>query len=141
MSKHGIPKINSIHFGAAWIGISLGVGLLLPAVIWLITGVFYWGCSILGGILLFGFIIVFCIEMKQDFGKKPYYEQDLNDDIPFDPDKQVAVIRCSICTGEQVAGFKSKENGLFTEAMLIRDAADLEKFKKIYDITEIKKEY
>lgn len=141
MSKHRIPKINSIHFGAAWIGISLGVGLLLPAVIWLITGVFYWGCSILGGILLFGFIIVFCIEMKQDFGKKPYYEQDLSDDIPFDPDKQVAVIRCSICTGEQVAGFKSKENGHFTEAMLIRDAADLEKFKKIYNITEIKKEY
>ena len=141
MSKHRIPKINSIHFGAAWIGISLGVGLLLPAVIWLLTGVFYWGCSILGGILLFGFIIVFCIEMKQDFGKKPYYEQYLNDDIPFDPDKQTAVIRCSICTGEQVAGFKSKENGHFTEVMLIRDAADLEKFKKIYDITEIKKEY
>ena len=44
-------------------------------------------------------------------------------------------------TGEQVAGFKSKENGHFTEVMLIRDAADLEKFKKIYDITEIKKEY
>lgn len=141
MSKHRIPKINSIHFGAAWIGISLGVGLLLPAVIWLITGVFYWGCSVLGGILLFGFIIVFCIEMKQDFGKKPYYEQYLSDDIPFDPDKQTAVIRCSICTGEQVAGFKSKENGHFTEVMLIRDAADLEKFKKIYDITEIKKEY
>ena len=141
MSKHRIPKINSIHFGAAWIGISLGVGLLLPAVIWLLTGVFYWGCSILGGILLFGFIIVFCIEMKQDFGKKPYYEQYLSDDIPFDPDKQVAVIRCSICTGEQVVGFKSRENGHFTEVMLIRDAADLEKFKKIYDITEIKKEY
>ena len=141
MSKHRIPKINSIHFGAAWIGISLGVGLLLPAVIWLLTGVFYWGCSILGGILLFGFIIVFCIEMKQDFGKKPYYEQYLNDDIPFDPDKQTAVIRCSICTGEQVAGFKSKENGHFTEVMLIRDTADLEKFKKIYDITEVKKEY
>ena len=141
MSKHRIPKINSIHFGAAWIGISLGVGLLLPAVIWLITGVFYWGCSVLGGILLFGFIIVFCIEMKQDFGKKPYYEQYLSDDIPFDPDKQIAVLRCRICTGEQVAGFKSKENGHFTEVMLIRDAADLEKFKKIYDITEIKKEY
>jgi hypothetical protein len=141
MSKHRIPKINSIHFGAAWIGISLGVGLLLPAVIWLLTGVFYWGCSILGGILLFGFIIVFCIEMKQDFGKKPYYEQYLSDDIPFDPDKQIAVLRCSICTGEQVAGFKSRENGHFTEVMLIRDAADLEKFKKIYNITEIKKEY
>ena len=141
MSKLKIPKNNSIHFGAAWIGISLGVGGLLPAVIWIFTDVLYWGFSILGGIILVGFIIVLCIEMKQDFGKKPYYEQYLSENIPYDPAKQIAVIRCSICTGEQVAGFKSRGNGHFTEVMLIRDAADLEKFKKIYDITEIKKEY
>ena len=141
MSKLRIPKINSNSFGAAWIGISLGIGILLPALIWIFTDVFYWGFSILGGIILLGFIIVFCIEMKQDFGKKPYYEQYLREDIPYDPDKQIAVIRCSICTGDQVAGFKSKENGHFTEVMPIRDAADLEKFKKIYGITEIKKEY
>ena len=61
--------------------------------------------------------------------------------ISFDPEKQIAVIKCSICTGEQVAGFKSKEDGHFTEVMLIRDAKDLEKFKKTYKITEIKKEY
>ncbi|MBP5281952.1 MAG: aspartate dehydrogenase [Lachnospiraceae bacterium] len=61
--------------------------------------------------------------------------------MPFDPEKQLAVIRCSICTGEQVAGFKSKEDGHFTEVMLIRESADLEKFKKIYGITEVKKEY
>ena len=64
-----------------------------------------------------------------------------NNSIPFDSEKQIAVIKCSICTGEQVAGFKSKEDGHFTEVMLIRDAKDLEKFKETYKIEEIKKEY
>ena len=141
MSKFRIPKINSVHFGAKWIVISLVIGLLLPAVIWIITGVFYWGLSIIGGIILSGFLIVFAIEMHQDFGKKPYYERYLSEDIPFDPNKQIAVIKCSICTGEQVAGFKSKEDGHFTEVMVIRDDMDLMKFKEIYKIEEIKKEY
>ena len=141
MSKFRIPKINSIRFGATWIVISLFIGLLLPAFIWIITDVLYWGLSIIGGIILLGFIIVFSIEMKQDFGKKPYYERYLSEDIPFDSDKQTAVIKCSICTGEQVAGFKNKEDGHFTEVMLIREAKDLVKFKEIYKITEIKKEY
>ena len=141
MRKSRMPKVNSIHFGATWIAISLFIGLLLPAVIWIATDVFYWGLSIIGGIILIGFIIVFRIEMQQDFGKKPYYERYIKEDIPFDPDKQIAVIKCSICTGEQVAGFKSKEDGHFTEVMLIRGAKDLEKFMEIYKIAEIKKEY
>ena len=32
------------------------------------------------------------------FGKKPYHERHLSEEIPFDPDKQIAVIKCSICT-------------------------------------------
>lgn len=141
MSKKRIPKINSNQWGAIWIGISFLVGGILPLIIWIITAVFYWGFSILGGIFLFGFIIVFSIEMKQDFGKKPYYERYLSEDIPFDSDKQIAVLKCSICNGEQVAGFKSKEDGHFTEVMLIRGETDLIKFKETYGITEIKKEY
>ena len=141
MSKFRMPKINSIRFGAAWIVISLVIGILLPAVIWIVTGAFYWGLSIIGGIILLGFIIIFNIEMKQDSDKKPYYEKYLSEDIPFDSDKQIAVIKCSICTGEQVAGFKNKEDGHFTEVMLIRGTKDLEKFKEIYNISEIKKEY
>lgn len=141
MSKFRMPKINSIHFGAAWIAISLVVGILTPFVIWLVTDVFHWGLSIIGGIILLGFIIVFSIEMHQDHGKKPYYERYLSEDIPFDPDKQIAVIKCSICTGEQVAGFKNKEDGHFTEVMVIRDDLDLMKFKEIYKIEEMKKEY
>ena len=141
MSKFRIPKINSIHFGAIWKAISIVIGILLPAVIWIVTGSFYWGLSIIGGIILLGFIIVFNIEMKQDSDKKPYYERYLSEDIPFDTDKQIAVIKCSICTGEQVAGFKNKEDGYFTEVMLIRGAKDLELFKEIYKIEEKKKEY
>ena len=130
MSKIRMPKINSIRFGAAWIVISLVIGLLLPVVIWITRGVFYWGLCIIGGIILLGSIIVLCKEKQQD-----------SEDIPFDSDKQIAVIRCSICTGEQVAGFKSKEDGHFTEVMLIRDDKDLAEFKEIYKIAEIKKEY
>jgi hypothetical protein len=59
----------------------------------------------------------------------------------FDPEKEYPVLRCSICNGEQVAGFKNKETGHFTEVSLIRGSAELEDFKKKYGITEITKEY
>lgn len=59
----------------------------------------------------------------------------------FDPEKQKAVLRCSICTGEQVAGFKDRETGKFTEIMLIRDGKDLEAFQSAYGISRIEKEY
>ena len=52
------------------------------------------------------------------------------------------VIRASICTGEEVAGFKDIRTGKIEEIMLIRSPEDLEKFKEIYEITEeIAKEY
>ncbi len=75
------------------------------------------------------------------FGKKPQREQQLGEAVHFDSEKQMAVIKCSICTGEQVAGFKDKEDGHFTEVMLIREPGDIERFKEIYKIEEIKKEY
>lgn len=54
----------------------------------------------------------------------------------YDKDKVKPAIRCSICNGEQVAGFVNKINGKFEEVTLIRDPKDLEKFKKLYGITE-----
>ena len=52
------------------------------------------------------------------------------------------VIRASICTGEQVAGFKDMSTGKIEEGMLIKCPENLENFKKMYDITEeIVKEY
>ena len=52
------------------------------------------------------------------------------------------VIRASICTGEQVAGFKDMRTGKIEEVMLIKSPEDLVNFKKTYGITEkIAKEY
>jgi len=51
-------------------------------------------------------------------------------------------IRCSICTGEQVAGFLIRESGRFEEVTLIRGEEDLENFRRQYGITgEIEKIY
>ncbi len=51
-------------------------------------------------------------------------------------------IRCSICTGEQVAGFRNSETGRFEEVMLLRSPGDLEWFKQQYGISgEIEKIY
>lgn len=74
--------------------------------------------------------------LKSLFGKK---EEKSN--IMFDPETQLAVIRCSICTGEQAAGFKNRSDGHFTEVMLIRTEEDLKEFEKIIGSTEIIKEY
>lgn len=61
--------------------------------------------------------------------------------VKYDPAKQKAVIRCSICTGEQVAGFQDIESGKFEEVMLIRDQADLQHFKEQYGVEEVTKIY
>ena len=61
--------------------------------------------------------------------------------VPFDPEKQYAVIRCSICTGEKVAGFKDRASGRFTEVMLIRSLRDEERFKEMYHLDTVKTEY
>lgn len=61
--------------------------------------------------------------------------------IPFDPANQRPILKCSICNGEQVAGFKDKHTGKFTEVMLIRDEQDLQKFKDMYHLTSVTKEY
>ena len=62
--------------------------------------------------------------------------------ISYDPAIHVPAIRCSICTGEQVAGFKDLSDGRFEEVMLIRSSADLEEFRERYGITgDIEKIY
>ena len=73
--------------------------------------------------------------IKKLFSKK---KQPL---ISYDPKSHYPVIRSSICTGEQVAGFKCRETGHFTEVMLIRGDKDLNAFKTMYNLEEIKKEY
>lgn len=51
------------------------------------------------------------------------------------------VLKCSICNGEQVAGFKEIRTGKFEEVTLIRNKKELETFMKTYGIDEIFKEY
>ena len=63
--------------------------------------------------------------------------------IPYDKSGKVPVIRCSICTGEQVAGFKNPVSGKFEELMLLRDDRDLSEFLRLYQVeeSEIKREW
>lgn len=134
-------KINSIHFAIPWLGISLLVGVLIPFAIRVIFHRFAWPLCVAGGIGILAFVVVFAIEMGQDFGKVPYYEKYLRETIPYDPEKQYAVIRSSICTGEKVAGFKNKADGHFTEVMLLKTGEDEKKFREIYHLDSIKTEY
>ena len=53
----------------------------------------------------------------------------------YDPEKKTPVIKASICTGEQVAGFKDRHSGAIEEVMLIRTPHDLEVFREKYGIT------
>lgn len=59
----------------------------------------------------------------------------------YDPREKKPVLKCSICNGEQVAGFKDLHTGKFEEVMLIKDAGDLDKFMKMYGIEKVTKEY
>ena len=128
-------KINSIHFRLPWIGLSLLVGLVIPLMVRLFTGVFPWPLSVAGGTGLVSF--VFAIGMHQDnSGKK-----NLSETVPYDPERQIPVLKCSICTGERIAGFKDIETGHITEVMVIRSDDDLRYFRKHYGIDTLKEEY
>lgn len=59
----------------------------------------------------------------------------------YDKETSRPVLKCSICNGEQVAGFKDIHTGKFEEIMLICDQKDLDLFMKQYGIKEITKEY
>lgn len=60
----------------------------------------------------------------------------------YDQANQKPVIKSSICTGEQVAGFQNIHTGSFEDVRLIRGREDLEDFKNQYGITgDIEKIY
>ncbi len=62
---------------------------------------------------------------------------------PYDRSGKIPVIRSSICTGEQVAGFKDPSSGKFEELMLLRDDRDLQEFLRQYHVeeSEIRREW
>ncbi len=61
----------------------------------------------------------------------------------FDRETKKPVIKCSICNGEQTAGFVEIRSGQFEEIMLIRSPQDLQRFIDLYqlDPAEITKIY
>lgn len=69
------------------------------------------------------------------FGRKKVIKKE------YDRENMRPVLKCSICNGEQVAGFKDVRTGRFEEIMLIRDGKDLDQFKEMYDIETVMKEY
>ena len=60
---------------------------------------------------------------------------------PYDKENRKPVIKCSICNGEQVAGFKDIHTGMFEVIMLIKNDRDLDAFMQLYDVKDISKEY
>ena len=61
--------------------------------------------------------------------------------FPYDSSRHIPVLRCSICTGEQTAGFRDRDTGIFHEERLIRNSDDLDEFMRVYGLQDIKKEY
>ncbi len=62
--------------------------------------------------------------------------------LTYDRENKKPVIKASICNGEQVAGFKDIHTGKIEEVMLVKNSADIDKFKAMYGINEeIAKEY
>lgn len=52
----------------------------------------------------------------------------------YDREEKRPVIRASICTGEQVAGFEDRKTGKFEELELIRTPDDLKQFCARYKV-------
>ncbi len=62
-------------------------------------------------------------------------------ELQYDRENCQPVLKCSICTGEQVAGLKDIRTNRFEEVMLVRSQEDLEAFMRMCGVDEIKKEY
>ena len=75
---------------------------------------------------------------NQMFLKKKKPQQRIT---TYNSDRYTPVLHCSICTGEQTAGFRDNTTGTFHEIMLIRDEKDLQEFKDVYGVENLKKEY
>ncbi len=63
------------------------------------------------------------------------------DQYEYDRETQKPILKCSICNGEQVAGFKDIRTGKFEEIALIRNPGELDAFMKACKIDEISREY
>ncbi|MCI9149579.1 MAG: aspartate dehydrogenase [Lachnospiraceae bacterium] len=69
------------------------------------------------------------------FGKKKTEKKT------YDRENQRPVLKCSICNGEQVAGFEDIRTGRFEEVMLIQSDKDLHTFMDMYGVDNVTKKY
>ena len=62
--------------------------------------------------------------------------------ISYDKENWKPVLKCSICNGEKVAGFRNLHTGEFKEECMIRSEKELQDFKAKYGIAgEVEKIY
>lgn len=73
----------------------------------------------------------------QKKSKKPVGEAA----VSYDQENWRPVIKCSICNGEQVAGFKNIHTGEFREEAFLRTGEDLRTFLRKYNLQDVPKEY
>ena len=69
------------------------------------------------------------------FGKK-------KDKTPsYDKEHEVPALKSSICTGEQTAGFLDVQTNRFRDVMLVKNPEDIEAFKRLCGVDELKRLY
>ena len=56
--------------------------------------------------------------------------------VGYDRERFEPAVRCSICTGEQTAGFRDRQTGNFREVSVIRSERDLLLFCRRYGVEE-----
>ena len=133
-----MKKLNTNAYGGKLLPAAILL-LVIPAVILLCLKRFLWWALLPGELALAVYLTLRIVETAQDrAARKAGHDPEK---IPFDPSAQRAVIRASICTGEQVAGFRDLATGHFTEVAVLKSEADKEAFMKAYGLTDIKTEY
>ena len=136
-----LPIIDTKRYGEPIIAAGVLVGAVIPLVLWVFTGQIVWPPVVVGAAILAVYLVPFIIERLQDSGSMPSNQKSLRDSFPYNPETHYPVVRASICTGERVAGFRSKVDGRFTEVMLIRTAEDERTFMEAFGIESLKTEY
>ena len=69
------------------------------------------------------------------------FKKKKQEKLEFDSQNQKPILKCSICNGEQVAGFKDMRTGKFHEVMFVRSQKDLYAFMEMYGLDDVAKEY
>lgn len=86
-------------------------------------------------------LAVLARELRESLSPSSRAKRSLRDAVPYDSETQRPIIRASICTGERVAGFKSRTDGHFTEVMLVRSVEDEREFMEAFGIDSLETEY